>query len=451
MDNNIVDVIKEILTRYGEDTFRNIGRVKNLLCDLAPRMTQERIQAKNFVEMNGYFILKYAGGAYPVVRRKLISTYSQTYCVDIDVAAWITDVFACVLGYMQSPSLGNFSKASDLYRAQIHKDKMHTLAQSERPQQHLAAIYTDPDAAVYEHGLMVDDSLGMGYGVLKTALPPVTPALRSVIAADFHTVAIGVDGKVRAVGPNRYGQCDCMLWEKVVSVTAGSNFTIGLKSDGTLLATGTNEHGQCNVLHYREIVSVSAGARHTVARTADGRVLAAGQNKYGECDVEGWRNIIAVKAGYRCTYAIKKDGTVLAKGNNANGELDVSHLTDVVSIAGASANGALALKRDGTVVKVNHATRGDFRKFTGLIDIAATPDCFIGLQADGNVVMLAYYWESSGVECNLDDWRNIAAIACGRYHVVGRTNDGELKAVMMHTDRRLDKGQCDVENWGSVM
>jgi alpha-tubulin suppressor-like RCC1 family protein len=234
-------------------------------------------------------------------------------------------------------------------------------------------------------------------------------------------------------------------WRDIKAVAAGPFFTVGLKRDGTVTACGRNEYGQCGVGGWRDVVQVSAGVRHTVGLRADGSVVAVGQNKNGECDVGNWRNIVSVSAGYLCTFGIKRDGRVLVRGDVRNDNLDVSHLTDVADIVNPAPFRAIALKRDGTIVRVgrDNIMRRSFAKWTGITAISAGPDYFAGLLADGTVRLLAYFWEASGIECGADGWTDIAAIAAGRFHLLGVRKDGEITAVMMHPNPALDKGQCE--------
>jgi len=484
---------------YGEDVFYNSRRAKNLMNDLCPHMPKERIQAKNFIEMNGYFVLKHAGSAYPVVRDKLVDTYKGTYRVDDQTARWIVDVFSALTGYIDldcgkphpppapktqedaSASGDIHMKALDAisgYRKQsagydsrvVNKPEAAEPAPSNTPPSsvdgnfaslvstRLSAPQAKKSSGIHTAGsppLRAVKKPSATKPVVFTELSqPEAPVemkyIRRHIAADYHTVAVKEDGTVIATGYNNAGQCNVWNWFDVISVATGSGFTVALRKNGTVVATGRNEFGQCNVGRWQDIVAISAGARHTLGLRADGTVLATGENRYGECNISSWMNIAAIFGGNQCTYGIKKDKRVLARGYNKNMDYDTSMLSDVVCIADANPQGALALRSDGTVIKARQLMKGDFSRIHSLTDLIATPDCFIGLRKNGTVRVLAYYWVSSGVECATDEWMDVCEIAAGRYHVIGLRHDGTMLAAMLHTNKSLNKGQCDVGLWSGI-
>jgi len=138
-----------------------------------------------------------------------------------------------------------------------------------------------------------------------------------VAAGYYHTVGLGSDGTVIAVGDNSKGQSDVGGWTDIVQVAAGYEHTVGLRSDGTLVAVGYDNYGQCNVRRWTNIIQVAAGGRHTVGLKADGTLLAVGWNWAGQRNIGTWSNIVWVTAGNSHTVGVKSDGTVVAVGWNA--------------------------------------------------------------------------------------------------------------------------------------
>ena len=271
--------------------------------------------------------------------------------------------------------------------------------------------------------------------------------LKTRISADMHTAAVMPDGKVRAVGPNNYGQCDVDKWHDIIAVSCGPFFTVGLKENGRVVATGRNEFGRCSVSSWRDIAAISAGPRHTVGLRTDGTVLATGQNKRGECNVGKWRDIVHVSAGYMCTFGIKKDGKVLVVGSIK--ENDMQHLTNTLDIVNPYPFRTLALMKNGRLAALGqeNTLKNSIAKWRGILQISAGPDYFAGLFKGGSVRILAYYWLSSGIERTPMDWRDIAAIAAGRFHLLGVKKDGSIVSAMMHPSKDMDKGQCKVMDW----
>lgn len=441
MDNRIIDVLSTIRDTYGDGIFYNHTKTKNLLHDLSPGLLKERIQIAHFLEMNGYFQLKYAGRTYPLVRERLVLSMVSTYDVSVSVAAWTVDVFGVLLGYNEIKSGAQFVREQQYAAMPVHREMKPEPV--ENPQYAATVEIGKPevfltDGAIWTHSNPVPSSAPLKPGINYTAR----------LSADYHSVAVTHDGCVLAAGPNDDGQCNTFAWRDIVAVSAGAFFTVGLRKDGTVVAAGRNDFGQCNIRHWRDIVAISAGARHTVGLRADGTVVAAGRNLNGECNVYNWRNIIRVIAGYQCTFGIKKDRRVLVKGNNSAGDLTVSHLNGVIDVVNATSSRSAALLKNGTIGRVGRVDllHKDFSKWKDLMQISAAPDYIAGLTREGTV-RLVYFWEDTGVECNTDDWRDITVIAAGRFHILGLKKDGELISAMMHPDFSLNKGQCNVKDW----
>jgi len=437
MDEKILDALKAIRDTYGDGVFYNLTTVKNLMNDLAPSLRKERIQVANFLEIGGYFQLKYADDSYSVVRTRLTGQYMDTYAVDEAVAIWILNIFSELLDYNISAD-GAVYKSGEAPAKSPPPPERTNGKQSPRP---YIGTERRPLMTVPRPRFNNDDK-GLAFTNWQFARR---------LAADYHSVAVARNGHVNAAGPNSDGQCytNTYDWRDIVAVTAGANYTVGLRADGTVVGVGRNDFGQRNFLGWTDIISISAGTRHTVGLRSDGTLLASGYNKNGECKVTHWRNVVHVVAGQDCTFAVKKDGRVLVSGDNKNGDLQVSHLENVADIAYAAPGRILALLRDGTVARVgreNHM-RKRFSHWKNLRQISAAPDYFAGLLEDGTVKLLAYFWQDSGVEAATTNWSDIVAIAAGRYHILGWKSDGTMQAEMLHPDISRNKGQLNVKRW----
>jgi hypothetical protein len=457
MDNRILDALVAIRDMYGDGIYYNVTRVKNLLADLAPHLQKERIQLAHFLEMGGFFPLKYAGKEYEVIRTRLIEQFEITFSVNINVATWVLDIYSSLLelgkdeksAYVTPPEptgkplIGDKPKKKSPSGTQALKRPGKQENEKGGGASQRGGITAERGKRTASSGLMLPASAS----VLSE------PALR--ISADYHSVAITRDGFVKAAGLNADGQCNTITydWRDMAAVSAGAHFTVGLRADGTPVGTGRNDFGQREFSGWREIVGISAGARHTVALRADGTVLSTGQNKNGECNVRHWRNIVKVIAGNACTFGIKKDGRVLVSGKNDTGDLQVSHLNGVVDIAYGGPGRAIALLSDGRIARVgqeNHMRR-NFTLYKDVKQISAAPDYFAGLMADGTVELLAYFWTDCGTEASTVDWRDIVAIAAGRYHILGlrqsKNEKSGLIGAMLHPDIANNKGQINVTRW----
>jgi alpha-tubulin suppressor-like RCC1 family protein len=436
MDLKILEALKAIRDKYGDGIFYNLTTSRNLLNDLAPSLRKERIQIGNFLEIGGYFQLKYADKTFPLVRRRLASQLIETFAVDEAVAEWVLNVFSIFLGYKVTDDGSVYAQ----------------IAVSETAQSKPLSVTKPPNNA----GPFIGDERRP---IMTVPRPQFTPKKQAFlnrrfaqkISADYHSVAVTRDGQVKAAGTNSDGQCftNTYDWRDMAAVSAGSGFTVGLRADGTVLAVGRNDFGQLNVKGWTDVKSISAGARHTIGLRGDGTLLACGQSRYGECKVTHWRNIVHAVAGQDCTFGIKKDGRVLVSGNNQNGNLQVSHLEGVADIAYATPTRIIALLQDGTIARVGKENfmRKNFSSFKNVRQISAAPDYFAGLFENGTVRILTYFWQDSGVEAATMDWREIIAIAAGRHHIIGWKSNGTLAAEMLHPDIAKNKGQLNIGTW----
>ncbi|MCL1843982.1 MAG: hypothetical protein FWF79_09230 [Defluviitaleaceae bacterium] len=442
MDDKIIDALTAIRDTYGDAVFYNLTTAKNILNDLAPTLRKERIQVVNFLEIGGYFQLKYAEKLYPIVRSRLSAQLMETFAVDESVAEWVLNVFSLVLGY-------NITDDGAVYRTEDGPSK--PIIMKEHPASAVRRDEKSPYIGPERRPLMTVSrpKFAPQSGQPKQAY--INRRFARRISADYHSVAVTRDGQAKSAGPNSEGQCHTNTydWRDMVAVSAGLQFTIGLRADGTVLGVGRNDFGQTNVKDWTQITEISAGARHTVGLRADGSLLACGQNRYGECKISHWRNVVHIVAGQNCTFGIKKDGRVLVAGNNRNGDLQVSHLENVADIGYGAPGRIIALLQDGTIARVgreNHMRR-NFSGWKNVRQISAAPDYFAGLLENGTVRLLAYFWEDSGVEAATIDWREIVAIAAGRHHIIGWKANGSLTAAMLHPDISRNKGQINVSRW----
>ncbi|MCL2603050.1 MAG: hypothetical protein FWD90_01060 [Defluviitaleaceae bacterium] len=452
MDNRILDALAAIRDTYGDAVYYNATTSRNLLADLAPDLQKERIQITHFLEMGGFFPLKYADKDYEVVRSRLIEQFIITFSVHENIAEWVLDIFSELLGFHLDAEGAVYTPPKEPTGKPLVGDKLPKKKKS---------IPADPAESVERPttGKLSAEPAVKRSAALKEPRPSnariptsasklTEPALR--FSADYHTVAITRDGFVKAAGLNEDGQCNTITydWRDMAAVSAGAYFTVGLRTDGTLVGTGRNDFGQRDFLGWREVVGISAGVRHTVALRADGTCLSAGQNKYGECDVRHWRNIVKVVAGNACTFGVKKDGRVLVSGQNDKGDLQVSHLNGVKDIAYGGPGRVIALLSDGRIARVgqeNHMRR-NFTLYKDVKQISAAPDYFAGLMANGTVKLLAYFWTDCGTEAATADWKGITAIAAGRYHILGLKKN-RLIGAMLHPDISMDRGQLNVTRW----
>jgi hypothetical protein len=133
-------------------------------------------------------------------------------------------------------------------------------------------------ACVFAHALcsgsavLAGDLVSIGYHRFRGS--DLAVPHRSIDAGDGHTVAVGLDGALRAWGLNVSGEsAPSAFGIPVRSASAGTYFTVALLDDGSLRCWGDNRFGQCTVpTGLAPSVAVSAGSGHAMALGADGRV-----------------------------------------------------------------------------------------------------------------------------------------------------------------------------------
>ena len=251
-------------------------------------------------------------------------------------------------------------------------------------------------------------------------------AVYAVDGGSNHTVALYMNGTVKAVGENYCGQCDVEDWTDVIQISTLMDVTLGLRVDGRVYATGDNQYGACNVDDWEDIVFVSAGRYHSVGVRSDGTVVAVGGNAGGQCNVEDWRDIEKVYATSANTLGLKSDGTVIITGSFSGGKtMYLQGWTNIKDIS-LSRTHFVGLTRDGRVVAAAGSDKGQNQvsEWRDVRSIAAGEGFTVAVRSDGNVL-----FAGDGGEFGLDgvdDWGGIWAIACGGQHIIGITNQGRL-------------------------
>lgn len=254
-------------------------------------------------------------------------------------------------------------------------------------------------------------------GIAPAGAQTLTPG--KFAAGSNHSLAVNVDGTVRAWGYNNQGQLGNNTQTSTsvpVSVSGltgatvvagGSSHSLALKSDGTVRAWGYNVNGQLGndsttlstvpvtVSSLSDVLNVACGANHSLAVKGDGTVWAWGLNTYGQLgdgsttqrltpvQVSALSGVVAVAAGLSHSYALKSDGTVWAWGLNENGQLgdsstaqrlipvQVNGLTGAVGLASGDNHG-LVVKGDGAVWAWgynNQGQLGDNTQMTSLVPV----------------------------------------------------------------------------------
>lgn len=236
---------------------------------------------------------------------------------------------------------------------------------------------------------------------------------------------------------------------RAVDICAGDRHTAVLLQDGTVRALGSNKFGQCDVSALVGIRSVHAGATHTVGLTEDGRVISAGfKNRiptvkaravgrapvWSPCDTEDWSNVDVVRCHGDVTLGIKNDGGVLAAGSNNFGQCRTGYWHDVLDVK-TSGRHTAALLSNGRVEAVGCGERGECNtsEWRNIVMIAVRSGTTFGLRADGRLLAAGY------TDCELNIGRAVRAVFCFGANLVLLGADGYLYAQRLGSKKELTR------------
>lgn len=163
-----------------------------------------------------------------------------------------------------------------------------------------------------------------------------------------HVAGVDDNGKVHILGNGaneQEQQIKSSAWPKIIKVSAGggnnaqTGHTVGLGADGKIYAVGNNSFGQCDVTEIADFTfkDVVAGDRHTVGLLANGSVVTIGHdgtidyvNQNPDEKINNWKKVVAISAGSDFSLALKVDGGVYAAGAEAQGQLNARNWEDIL-------------------------------------------------------------------------------------------------------------------------
>lgn len=293
----------------------------------------------------------------------------------------------------------------------------------------------------------------LGDGTTTDRPTPVltdAPGLQVVAMGQRHAIGARLDGTVSTWGSNDSGQLGTGTSQQhvptpalvsgvgnVVAVAAGRSSSYALKRTGELFGWGSGGWGElgtatptwqaavpAQIPGMTDVRAIASGDDFVAAVKRDGSLWAWGFNVSDEAGSRGaspqqntpvqvgcTREAVAVAAGSFHALALASDGTVTAWGQNESGELGDGTLTNrglPVAVSGlppakalaAGAYSSLALARDGTVWGW-----GD----NGFGELGLGP---------------APLWTT--VPLQLPGLSNVIAIACGDFHALAVSQDGNV-------------------------
>ncbi len=281
-----------------------------------------------------------------------------------------------------------------------------------------------------------------GTGVSLSNAPIDLGAVRDVVSAYYHVVAIKSDGTVAAWGTTLNGATNVPPGlSNVIAVAGGRYFSVALRSNGTAVAWGMNNYGQTNIpATATNLVAIAAGGDHVLALRADGRVIAWGNGGTGATDVPGFTDYVAIAAGQYHSAALRSGGTAVTWGS---GNINPSNTTNLVAIS-AGFSQTFGLRRDGTVIswmQGNELLPPGLSNVVAIASGGATPQNFghdYALLTDGTPVGWGNDFSSELEFPN--ELTSIIKISCGYTHTVALLNDRSPVVTVQPRDRRVNSG-----------
>lgn len=187
----------------------------------------------------------------------------------------------------------------------------------------------------YAVGLKADGTVvGVGHKADKQLEFDNWSEIVYIAAGWRHTVGLDKDGNIHVAGYRASNflkeiENNKEEWTNIKAIAAGGGYSkdsgnghiVGLRSDGKVVAVGDNRFGQCNVKDWEGIVAIAAGDWHTLGLRDDGTVVAVGwledeEGKLtkGASSVEGWEKIVAISAGSGYSIGLKENGELESVG-----------------------------------------------------------------------------------------------------------------------------------------
>ena len=305
-----------------------------------------------------------------------------------------------------------------------------------------------------------------GQSIFPLKYDPKNP-LRPVIATDrTHVLAVKRDGTVLAADYWHNNTCYMGIekWTNIVSVAAGYDFSVGLRADGTVVTTGNCKTGAVETL--KNVISITAGMDFIATLHADGTVSAfvqsngefkRGGRNIGSClsGVNEWSDIVSIarvpnspmmfwgltkRGEYNNAFGFGKHLSSIFRGFSTS-DKTFPGLKRIKGISGMGKE-PIILTQAGTV----HCSKeGCAQLWTGIVDVDGY-DHLVGLRANGTVVAVGP--SNDNHKLDVSHWRNIIAIAAGKWWTMGLRADGHIEITYQSLFKgKNNKFAQEVRSW----
>ena len=283
----------------------------------------------------------------------------------------------------------------------------------------------------------------------------------SVAGGVNHSLIMGPDGKLWAVGKNADGQLGdgttqsrsipVMIQSGLVQkIAAGSNYSLFIRQDGSLWGMGDNSDGQLGLTSDGQILTptqirggvvmdIAAGDSHSLFVLSDGSLWAMGSNQFGQFGNGSLNDasspvmvrsngVTKVTAGSKHSLFIDENGSLWSMGSNEFGQLGdgtgvdsivpVKIVESDVSFVSAGSSHSLFSKNDGSLWSIGY--NGDGRLGDGSFQNRLSPFQVVGL--------------------------NVTQVDAGSRHSAYLLNDGSLWTMGWNAEGQLGDGSFNTSN-----
>jgi tetratricopeptide (TPR) repeat protein len=147
------------------------------------------------------------------------------------------------------------------------------------------------------------------------------------------------------------------------------------------------------------------------------------------------------------TVVVRPDATIDIAGLVVENDPGISGWQNIVAISGRKKyQSFVGLKADGTVVTSSDDYSRNTANWRGVAAVSFGGFHIIGLKTDGTVVATDDGDGTTLNACNTANWRDIVAISAGRFHSVGLKRDGTVVATGHNGN-----GECNTADWRDIV
>lgn len=198
-----------------------------------------------------------------------------------------------------------------------------------------------------------------------------------------------------------------------------------------------------------DAIGFSASERNHVVLYDNGTVRVFGDdNSFGQKETGLWRDVQSVLAAPNCTYGVTKNGKVVFAGSLCNRNV---LKWNNIRLLRASNESIIGLNKDGKVcMEIDYSSLGatiDAMNWSGIIDIATSRDCIIGLSDKGTV---KFAGKKNDARRAVEDWKKISAIALDNAYAYGLTKEGKV-LLAGSCKSFLDRGRAQSSQWENIV